>query len=211
MTLDQFNESLRAAEAHLARRDPVMRRIIRRHGPCPLKPRPHTRHFETLVGSIISQQLSTKVADVIRARFCALYAPARFPSPAQILATPDEQLRAIGLSRAKTAYVKDIAAKTGDGTLGFARVSRLTDEEVINALVTVKGVGVWTAHMFLIFSLGRLNVLPVGDLGIKRAVERAYGFPALPTAAEIERVAAERGWQPYCSVSAWYLWRSLEP
>jgi DNA-3-methyladenine glycosylase II len=211
MTLDQFNDSLRAAEAHLARRDPVLRRIIRRHGPCPLKPRPHTRHFETLVGSIISQQLSTKVADVIRARFCALYAPARFPSPAQILATPDEQLRAIGLSRAKTAYVKDIAAKTGDGTLGFARVARLTDDEVINALVTVKGVGVWTAHMFLIFSLGRLNVLPVGDLGIKRAVERAYGFPALPTAAEIEQVAADRRWHPYCSVSAWYLWRSLEP
>jgi DNA-3-methyladenine glycosylase II len=211
MTLTQFNETLRAAEAHLARRDPVLRRVIKRHGPCAIRPRPHARHFETLVGSIISQQLSTKVADVIKARFSALYAPARFPSPAQILATPDEQLRSIGLSRAKAAYVKDIAAKAGDGSLSFARVGRMTDEEVIASLVQVKGVGEWTAHMFLIFSLGRLDVLPVGDLGVRRAIERAYGLAALPTAAEIEQIAQDRGWRPYCSVSAWYLWRSLEP
>lgn len=210
MAENEFTAALRAAEAHLARRDPVLRRIIRRHGACRIRPRPHTRHFETLVGSIISQQLSTKVADVIRARFCALYAPARFPTPAQILATPNEQLRTIGLSRAKAAYVKDIAAKTADGTLRFARVARMSDEEVTEMLVQVKGVGVWTAHMFLIFSLGRLDVLPVGDLGIRRAIERAYGFQSLPTAAEIEQIADERGWRPYCSVSAWYLWRSLE-
>lgn len=211
MARNEFNAALREAESHLAKRDPFLRQVIKRHGPCRLQPRPHTRHFETLVGSIISQQLSTKVADVIRARFCALYAPARFPTPDQIVATPDEHLRAIGLSRAKAAYVKDIAAKADDGTLRFTRVSRMTDDEVIASLVQVKGVGVWTAHMFLIFSLGRLNVLPTGDLGIRRAVERGYGFASLPSSAEIEQLAEVRGWTPYCSVSAWYLWRSLEP
>lgn len=206
----KFSEALLEAEKHLSRRDPVMKRIIKQHAPCRLQKRPHTQHFSTLVGSIISQQLSTKVAQVIRGRFCELYTPATFPTPEQILSTPDEQLRSIGLSRAKLSYIKDIASKTGDGTLTFSRIHRLTDEEIINLLVQVKGVGVWTAHMFLIFSLGRLNVLPVGDLGIRRAIERAYGFPALPSASEIEQLARERGWHPYCSVTSWYLWRSLD-
>jgi DNA-3-methyladenine glycosylase II len=206
--LTLFQESLRAAERQLSRRDPALRPFIKKHSPCRL--RPHTRHFETLVEAIISQQLSTKVADTIIGRFKAIYAPARCPNPDQILATPNELIRATGMSNGKVAFIKDLAAKTGDGAIKLSRLSRMSDEEVIEMLVAVKGIGVWTAHMFLIFSLGRLDVLPVGDLGIRKAIERLYGLDHLPDAAEIERIAEEKGWRPYCSVASWYLWRSWE-
>jgi DNA-3-methyladenine glycosylase II len=200
-----FQETLREAERHLSRRDPILRVSIKKHTPCSL--RPHTRHFETLVQAIVSQQLSTKVADTIIARFKALYSPARFPTPAAVLLTPDEKLRATGMSNGKVSFIKDLAAKTEDGSLKLSRLSRMSDEEVIEMLVGVKGIGVWTAHMFLIFSLGRLNVLPVGDLGIRKAIQNAYKLADLPNAQEIEQVADERGWRPYCSVASWYLWR----
>ncbi|MGE0128577.1 MAG: DNA-3-methyladenine glycosylase [Blastocatellales bacterium] len=203
-----FQESLREAERHLSKRDPVLRPFIKKHGPCRL--RPHTRHFETLVDAIISQQLSTKAAETIVGRFKSIYAPARFPKPAHILATPDERLRATGMSGAKVAFVKDLATKTEDGVVKFSRLARMSDEEVIEMLVPVKGIGVWTVHMFLIFSLGRMDVLPVGDLGIRRAIERLYGFDRLPNPAEIEQIAEERGWRPYCSIASWFLWRSWE-
>ncbi|MGH7811340.1 MAG: DNA-3-methyladenine glycosylase family protein [Candidatus Binatia bacterium] len=206
--LTLFQESLRAAERHLSRRDPALRPFIKKHSPCRL--RPHTRYFETLVDAIISQQLSTKVAETIAGRFKAIYAPTRFPKPDQILVTPDETLRASGMSNGKVAFIKDLAAKTGDGTLKLSRLSRMSDEEIIEMLVTVKGIGVWTAHMFLIFSLGRLDVLPVGDLGIRKAIERLYGLDHLPSAAEIEQIADENDWRPYCSVASWFLWRSWE-
>ncbi len=204
----EFLAELEKAEKLLARRDPQMRSFIKRYSPCAI--RPHTRYFHTLVGSIISQQLSTKAADTIHKRFLALYAPSRLPKPAQIIETPDETLRACGLSFQKIGYIKDIAAKTEDGTLKFSRLSRLTDDEIIAMLTQVKGIGVWTVHMFLIFSLGRMDVLPVGDLGIRRAIQLSYGFEQLPSAEEIERIAGENGWQPYCSIASWYLWRSLE-
>lgn len=204
----EFLAELEKAERLLSRRDPRMRSLIKRYGTCAI--RPHTRYFHTLVGSIISQQLSTKAADTIHKRFLALYAPSRLPKPAQILETPDETLRGCGLSFQKIGYIKDIAAKTEDGTLKFSKLSRLTDEEIIAMLTQVKGVGVWTVHMFLIFSLGRMNVLPVGDLGIRRAIQLGYGFEQLPSAEQIERIAGENGWQPYCSIASWYLWRSLE-
>jgi len=203
-----FEESLRAAERYLSKRDPLLRPFIKRHSPCRL--RPHARHFETLVDAIISQQLSTKAAETIAGRFKAVYAPARFPKPAHILATPDERLRATGMSGAKVAFVKDLAAKAEGGAIKFSRLSRMSDEEVIETLVPVKGIGVWTVHMFLIFSLGRMDVLPVGDLGIRRAIERLYEFDHLPVAAEIEQLAEERGWRPYCSIASWFLWRSWE-
>jgi len=206
--LTNFQESLRAAERHLSRRDSLLRPFIKRHAPCRLLPQ--TRHFETLIEAIISQQLSTKVADTIIGRFKSIYAPARFPRPAQILTTPDETLRATGMSGAKVAFVKDLAVKTEDGAIKFSRLARLSDDEVVESLIPVKGVGVWTAHMFLIFSLGRLDVLPVGDLGVRRAIERLYGFDHLPDAAEIEQVAEDRGWRPYCSIASWFLWRSWE-
>src|SRR5262249_32135062 len=150
--------------------------------------RPHTRHFETLIDAIISQQLSTKVADTIVGRFKSIYAPGRFPRPAQILATPNETLRATGMSGAKVVFVKDLATKAEGGSIKFSGLSRLSDDEVVDALIPVKGIGVWTAHMFLIFSLGRLDVLPVGDLGIRKAIERLYGFDHLPNASEIEQI-----------------------
>ncbi len=208
MTTPDFADSLRAAEKHLSRRDPVLRQFIKRHGTCRLQK--HTRYFETLVNSIVSQQLSVKAAATIFQRFVALYAPAKFPKPEQLAATPDETLRSVGLSGQKLAYIKDLAAKVDDGSVHLKRITKMSDDEIIAELTQVKGIGVWTVHMFLIFSLGRLNVLPVGDLGIRIAMQRAYGFAELPKPAEIEVIAAQNKWQPYCSVASWYLWRSLE-
>lgn len=203
-----FADALRTAERHLSRRDPVMRGFIKKYGPCRI--RPHSRYFDTLVDAIISQQLSSKAAETILNRFKALYAPARFPTAAQILATPDERIRSVGVSGQKISYLKDLSAKTEDGTLKLSRIARMSDDEIIEMLTTVKGIGVWTAHMFMIFSLGRLNVLPVGDLGVRRAIERAYGIEGLPDAEQIQAVAENRQWRPYCSVASWFLWRSLE-
>jgi len=203
----RFQEQLRSAERHLSRRDPALRPFIKRHNPCSL--RPHSRYFDTLVEAIVTQQLSTRVAEVILGRFKAIYAPARFPTPEQILSTPDATIRGAGLSNGKVSFIKDLAGKTEDRTIRFDRLLRLDDQEIIDMLTSVKGIGLWTAQMFLIFSLGRLDVLPAGDLGIRRAIERVYGFAHLPDLAEIERVAEQNGWRPYCSVASWYLWRSL--
>jgi DNA-3-methyladenine glycosylase II len=203
-----FAEELAIAARMLARRDAALRPVIKKYGVCGLQK--HTRYFDTLTGSIISQQLSTKAADTIKARFVALYPKASKLDPALIKDTPDADLRAVGLSGQKAAYIKDLAAKTHDGTLRLNRMPKMSDDEIFEMLTQVKGIGVWTVHMFLIFSLGRLNVLPVGDLGIRKGVQNLYGFDHLPDAAEIEAIAAENKWSPYCSVASWYLWRSLE-
>ena len=203
-----FTDTLQVAEKHLSRRDPLMRQFIKKYGPCGIKP--HTRYFETLVDAIVSQQLSVKAAETIMNRFKALYAPTKFPLAAQIIETPFETLRGVGISGQKISYIKDLSVKTENGELNLRRIARMEDAEIIEMLTSVKGIGVWTAHMFMIFSLGRLNVLPVGDLGIRRAIERAYGCQAIPQAAEIEAIAEKCQWHPYCSVAAWFLWRSLE-
>jgi DNA-3-methyladenine glycosylase II len=208
MTSSDFADSLRTAEKQLSRRDPVLRQIIKQHGECRLQK--HTRYFETLVNSIVSQQLSVKAAATIFQRFTALYAPAKFPKPDQIVATPDEVLRGVGLSGQKLAYIKDLAAKVNNGQVHLSRITKMQDDEIIAELTQVKGIGVWTVHMFLIFSLGRLNVLPVGDLGIRMAIQRGYELAELPKPAEIQAIAEQYKWQPYCSVASWYLWRSLE-
>ncbi len=203
-----FKEELRRAELMLSRHDPLLRPIIKRHAPCAI--RPHRHYFETLVGSIISQQLSTSAAATILQRFRALYLPSRFPRPEAILDTPVDRLRAIGLSTQKVSYILDLATMTHQGQIRLSRLSRLADQEVIESLTRVRGIGVWTAHMFLIFSLARLDVLPVGDLGIRKAVRDLYGLSDLPNPTTIEAIAAERGWTPYRSVASWFLWRSLE-
>lgn len=205
---ENFLAEMGRAERALARRDPVLRGLIGRYGPCTI--RPHSRHFETLVNSIVSQQLSTRAAATIFARFCALYPGRRFPSATAILETPDESLRGVGLSFQKIGYIRDLAGKVGQGGLRPARLTELDDAEVIRVLTGVKGIGVWTAQMFLIFSLGRLDVLPVGDLGIRKAIRDLFGLAALPEAGEIEALAGERRWAPWRSVVSWYLWRSLE-
>lgn len=163
--------------------------------------------FETLVKSIVFQQLSGRVASVIFGRL--VKAVGGKLTPANLLGLRPARMRALGLSGQKTAYIRDLARHTRDGNVVFEELAGLPDEKVIERLTAVKGIGVWTVHMFLIFALRRNDVLPSGDLGIRNAIRKAYGFAELPKPAEVETLA-ER-WRPYCTVASWYLWRSLEP
>ncbi len=189
---------------HLRRSDPVLAEIIGRVGEYAIRFR--DPDFETLVKSIVFQQLSGRVATVI---FGRLTAAAGVPlTPERILKLRPSRMRTLGLSTQKTAYIRDLARHTRDQRLVFEELPALSDEAVIERVTQVKGIGVWTAHMFLIFALRRHDVLPTGDLGIRNAIRRAYGLSELPTPAEMERMA--ECWRPYCSVASWYLWRSLE-
>lgn len=209
---DSFEEEVRRAERTLARRDPILRGLVRHYGTCQI--RPHPDYFDALVRSILSQQLSTKAAETIYCRFLALHATQTAPSPGTILATPTESLRAVGISAQKIGYLRDLSQSVEEGRLSLDQFPQLTDEEIIRQLVVIKGIGVWTVQMLLIFSLGRLDVLPVGDLGIRKAIQRWFTEDAppspLPGPAEIESIALQRRWAPYRSVASWYLWRSLE-
>ncbi len=195
---------MRKAILHLKRADPVLRSVIDRVGAYRIQYREPS--FETLVRSIVYQQLSGKVAAVIFGRLAAAV-PGGL-TPEAILKLTPARIRKCGLSKQKTAYIRDLARKTARGHLDFEALPGLPDEEVIARLTQVKGIGVWTAHMFLMFALERPNVLPTGDLGIRSAIRKAYGFDELPHPKQIEELAA--GWHPYCSVASWYLWRSLE-
>jgi DNA-3-methyladenine glycosylase II len=195
---------MRTAIQHLKRADPVLSAIIERVGSYGIEF--HEPGFETLVKSIISQQLSGKVAKIMYGRLIAA-AGGRL-TPETLLKLRPARMRSLGLSRQKIAYTRDLARHARSGTVDFARLPGCSDEEVIEHLTAVKGIGVWTAHMFLIFALRRPNVLPTGDLGIKVAIQRAYGLAGLPKPAEVESLA--QPWHPYCSVASWYLWRSLE-
>ncbi len=163
--------------------------------------------FETLVKSIVYQQLSGRVASVIFGRLAKAAGGAL--TPGNILKLRPARMRALGLSKQKTAYIRDLARHARDGRVAFEELLPLTDEAVIERLTQVKGIGVWTVHMFLIFALRRTNVLPTGDLGIRNAIRKAYGLAELPTPAEM--IAMAERWRPYCTVASWYLWRSLEP
>jgi DNA-3-methyladenine glycosylase II len=196
---------MKKAITHLKKSDPVLAAIIERVGEYRIEFR--QPDFETLVKSITYQQLSGKVASVIFNRL-AKAAGGRI-TPESILKLRPSRMRAVGLSGQKTAYIRDLARHTRDGVVVFEELESLTDAEVIERLTQVKGIGVWTVHMFLMFALRRLNVLPTGDLGIRAAVKKAYGMSDLPKPAEIETLAA--AWKPYCTVASWYLWRSLEP
>ncbi len=190
--------------AHLRAVDPVLGRAIDAVGPFRLEL--ETNLFFALVDAIISQQLSIKAAATILGRVRALFAPLPFPTPEALAATPDDVLRAVGCSRAKTAYLKDLSARIVAGSLDLDRLPSLPDEEVIRELVAIKGIGRWTAEMILIFSLGRPDVWPVDDLGIVIAVQLLYDLPARPTRKEL----LERGepWRPYRTLASWYLWQS---
>jgi DNA-3-methyladenine glycosylase II len=190
---------------HLRRADPVLCAIIDRVGEYRIQFR--EPDFESLVRSIVYQQLSGKVASAIFARLAAAAGPQL--TPANVLKLRPARMRACGLSAQKTAYIRDLARHTRDGRVIFEELYRLTDEEVIERLTIVKGIGVWTAHMFLIFALRRPDVLPIGDLGIRAAVRKAYGLPDLPKPAELTALA--ESWRPFSSVASWYLWRSLDP
>jgi DNA-3-methyladenine glycosylase II len=161
------------------------------------------------VNSIIGQQLCVKAAATIRQRFVDLFGGA-FPAPEQILGRDIEELRSVGLSRPKARYVQDLAQHIVDGTVRFDTIDQLSNDEIIAELTAVKGVGEWTVHMFLLFCMGRLDVLPTGDLGIRSGIKKLYGMDELPSPDEVRLVAKENDWHPYESVASWYVWHSLD-
>ncbi len=197
-----------AGIAHLRRRDPVLRKIIDRAGPCLLGLIRSRDPYEALVEAILNQQLSGKAAATIERRVRALTPGPALPRPRELARITDAQLRAAGVSRQKASYMRDLAAHVADGRLPLARLGKMSDEEVIRRLTEVKGLGLWSAQMFLMFQLARLDVLPTGDLGLRNAVGKAYGFEKTPTPVEIERIGAP--WAPYRSMGSWYMWRSLQ-
>jgi 3-methyladenine DNA glycosylase/8-oxoguanine DNA glycosylase len=198
-----------AAVEHLIAADKVMARLIRRVGPCALKPKPSRSPFEALVSAVTHQQLNGTAAMTILKRVLALYPGKRFPAPEDLLATPDEKLRAAGLSRAKTAAIRDLAAKTIEGIVPTsAAIRKLSDVEILERLTSVRGVGPWTVEMLLIFTLGRKDILPVSDYGVRKGFALTYGWKDLPTPRELLEFG-ER-WSPHRSTAAWYLWRALE-
>ncbi len=193
------------ALAHLAQQDPIMAGLIARY-PQPIFTQ-HTDYYRALTSSIISQQLSVKAAATIEARFVALYH--HFPTPTDILQTTTDQLRSIGLSRQKASYIMAIAEHTRDNPTAFMRLGDADNQTIIQELTAIKGVGVWTVHMLLLFCMARLDVLPTGDLGVRRAIERMYNLPDLPTVEQVQEIARKGGWHPYESVATRYLWLSL--
>ena len=197
----------RSALAHLRRADPVLALVIARVGPCRLEQRRTGTHYDALVRAIVYQQLSGKAAGTIHRRFCELY-PAKRPRADLVIETGDELLRGAGLSRQKVGYLRDLSARVAAGTLPLAHLSRLPDDAIIEHLVQVKGIGRWTAQMFLMFRLGRPDVLPELDLGIQNAVRREYGLRTRPTPKDVLRIGEP--WRPYATIASWYLWRSLE-
>ena len=198
---------IRKAVSHLKKTDPVMARLIGEIGPCRYEVKNFGTHFDALCRSIIYQQLSTKAAGTIHGRFLELF-PNRQPSPDAVLRLPEDTLRGVGLSRQKLNYLRDLAAKVHTGALPLDHLDSLPDQEIIDYLVQVKGIGVWTAQMFLMFRLGRLDVLPVLDLGIRNAIKKAYRVRGVPDAKRMTKIGAQ--WKPYASVACWYLWRSLD-
>jgi DNA-3-methyladenine glycosylase II len=195
---------MKAATLHLRAADPIMAKIIDRVGPCLMMKREPT--FETLARSITFQQLHGKAAATIFAKLRKAVG-GRFNASRFLKLTPEE-LRACGLSRQKIASLTDLAERVVKKEIRFQQLSQLSDEEVVLLLSRVRGVGVWTAQMFLMFALDRPNIMPLGDLGIRSAVRKHYGLDTLPKPAELAKIA-ER-WHPYCTIASWYLWRSLE-
>lgn len=197
---------MRSAVLHLKHADPVLRAIVERVGPYRI--RYAEPDFETVARSIVFQQLSGQSARAIFGRVKELVSGNGRMTPQGVLVRTDADLRGAGLSRRKAEYLRDLAEKTETGDIDFARLAALSDDDVIRQLSVVRGVGVWTAQMFLMFALRRPDVLPAGDLGIRSAIRRAYRLRTLPKPAKIERLAQK--WHPYCSAASWYLWRSSD-
>ncbi len=202
MTPDDYARARRL----LLRRDPVLALLIKKHGACGLASAQRADHFSALIRAITGQQLSTKAASTIYARLAALMPGG--VSPASLSTLTDEQMRAVGMSRQKIAYFRDLCDKALSGVVSLDLLESMTDDEVIAALIKVKGIGRWSAEMFLMFRLHRPDVLPVDDLGIVNAVKNVYGLRKRPTADRIRKIG--EAWRPYRSVASWYLWRSLD-
>jgi DNA-3-methyladenine glycosylase II len=197
----------RTSIRYLKRVDPILAGVIAAVGPCRIEVRADGTHFQALTRSIVYQQLSGKAAGTIFGRFNALF-PDNSPTPEAVLAASDEQLRAVGLSRQKVSYMRDLSSKVVSGALPLEQVERMTDDDLIAHLVQVKGIGRWTAQMFLMFRLGRGDVLPELDLGIQNAIKRAYRKRKRPTPRDVKKIGAK--WSPHSTVACWYLWRSLD-
>ncbi|MBI4514213.1 MAG: DNA-3-methyladenine glycosylase 2 family protein [Deltaproteobacteria bacterium] len=195
-----------AAVRHLRRADAKLARVIAAVGTCQLTVRDGNA-YRSLFRAVLYQQLAGNAAAAIERRVQALFG-GRVPAPAQLLAASDEALRAAGLSRQKTVYLRDLAARFDSGALSVRRLAALPDAEVVAAVTTVKGIGEWTAHMLLLFGLGRPDVLPVGDYGVRKAAQQLYQLDDLPRPHTLEQIAAP--WRPYRSVASWYLWRMLD-
>lgn len=195
--------------AYLGKRCQVMRRLIREHGPCTLAPRLQRSPFEALVHAVAHQQLHAKAAESILRRMRALFTPARFPSAAKLASVSDDDLRGCGFSRAKILAIRDIAEKTLSGVVPSSReIRRLEDEEIITRLTQVRGVGRWTVEMLLIFKLGRPDILPVDDFGVRSGFRAAFGLAELPKPKEL--LAYAEIWRPHATTAMWYLWRAAD-
>jgi DNA-3-methyladenine glycosylase II len=205
-----FEAQLRTAERSLSRADPLLRRLVKRHGACQLAPQWRRTPYQALISAIIYQQLAGAAAATIHGRFLALFPGPGFPLPEQVLHMPEEKLRSAGLSRQKLSYIRDIAAKAHAGEVPVKRAAllRKSDAAVIEQLTAARGVGRWTVEMLLIFTLGRLDVLPVDDYGVRGGYARAAGLDALPAPRELA-VIGER-WAPYRSVASWYFWAEAD-
>lgn len=196
-----------AAAKHLAAHDPHLAEVISRAGLVSITP--HKDYYRSLADSIIGQQLSVKAAATIKERFRNLFGGA-FPTPQAILKTPLEMLRTAGLSRSKAAYIQDLAQHIIDGRIDFTDIEQETNEAIIKKLTDVKGIGEWTAHMFLMFCMGRTDVLAIGDLGIRSGVRNLYHLDHLPSPVEVTEIAKRNNWHPYETAACWYLWYSLD-
>jgi len=198
-------ESLR----YLAKCDPVMRRLIATHGPCGLEPEVKRSPFQSLAQAIAHQQLNSIAANTILRRFVKLFPKRKFPRAEDLQRVDDDAIRAAGFSRAKIAALRDLAAKTLDGTVPSSRIiAKLSDEEIITRLTAVRGVGQWTVEMLLIFQLGRPDVLPINDFGVRNGFRHAYKLPELPKPKDL--LAHGERWRPHRTTAAWYLWRAAD-
>lgn len=202
-----LQDDLALAAKHLAAHDPALAPIIAEAGIADFELR--SDYYASLVNSIIGQQLSVKAASTIKQRFRDLYGGV-MPSPETVVDTTVEQLRAVGFSNAKARYVRDLAEHVIAGKVRFDRLDSQSNEEIIAELTEVKGIGEWTVHMFLMFSMGRLDVLATGDLGVRNGIRQLYDFADVPTPAEVTKIAETNHWHPYESVACWYVWRSLD-
>jgi DNA-3-methyladenine glycosylase II len=199
--------ALAEAASELARRDPVLAAVIEAVGPPDLRRgRPPREHFAALARAICYQQLAGRAASAIHGRFAALFGEA--PTPEGVLAMPVEQLRSCGLSASKATSIRDLAARALDGTVELRRVARLDDDAIVGELIRVRGIGEWTAHMFLIFQLGRLDVWPTGDYGVRNGYATIHGCAEVPTAKELAPLGEP--YRPFRSVAAWYCWRAVD-
>lgn len=202
-----FQAQLRQAEKHLIVSDKKLAPIIKSCGPCRIKP--HSDYYAELVGSIVGQQLSTAAAATIWERLLGLF-DGQMPTPWELIKIDDEKLRDCGLSWAKVRYVKDLAQHILDRRLDLEQIVKMPNEQVIEQLTAVKGIGEWSAHMFMMFGLGRLDILPVRDLGIRKAMLALYDLNKMPDPAMCITIANDNRWHPYESVACWYLWQSLD-